>query len=151
MIKQKIDTDIKSAMLSGDKETVTILRTIKSVILNAEVNSGKRGAGLTDDEIIGLLQREVKKRKDAAELYKNANDQARAAKENLEIEIVSKYLPTMLSEDEISSLVDVAIGSMESVSTHNMGQIIGMVKSKAGPLADGAIIARLVKEKITAK
>jgi len=148
MIKQSIDKEIKSAMLSGDKETVSVLRTIKSVILDAEVKTGKRQEGLADEDVIGLLQKEVKKRFEAAELYKNAGDQQRADKELHETEIINKYLPEMMSEEEIAKVVREIISTTEDVSMQKMGKIIGAVKAKTGSSADGAVIARLVKEQI---
>lgn len=146
MIKQSIDNDIKSAMLAGNKDLVATLRTIKSVLLDAEVNSGRRETGLPEEEVIVLLQKEAKKRSEAADLYKNAGDLERASKETAEAEIIKKYLPAMMSEDEIADIVDAVIASMEDVSMQQMGQVIGKVKAKTGPKADGAVIARIVKE-----
>ena len=148
MIRQSIDNDIKTAMLTGNKEVVNALRTVKSVILNAEVNSGKRQDGLGDEETVVLLQKEVKKRSESAELYKSAGDEERASKELFEIECISKYLPEMMNDDEIRTVIDEVISSTEDVSMQKMGQIIGAVKAKTGSKADGGAIARLVKEQI---
>lgn len=149
MIKQTIDTDIKSAMLSGDKNLVSVLRTIKSAILDVEVNSGKREEGLDEDTVISLLQKESKKRSEAAELYTKAGDEERASKELYEVEVLKKYLPEMLSDEEIAKTVDEVIASTPEASMQKMGQIIGQVKAKTGTRADGAVIARIVKEKLS--
>jgi len=148
MIKQSIDNDIKAAMLSGDKETVSVLRTVKSVILDAEVKHGKREEGLADDDVIALLQKEVKKRFEAAELYKNANDKQRSDKELAETVIINKYLPAMMTDNEISAIVQEVIANTDDASMQKMGQIIGAVKSKTGASADGSVIARIVKEQL---
>jgi uncharacterized protein YqeY len=149
MIKQSIDDDIKTAMLGGDRETVNILRTVKSVILDEEVKQRKRQEGLPDDQIVALLQKEVKKRTEASELYKNAGDSERAAKELRETVVINKYLPAMMSDDEVAEIVKEVIAQTDDVSMQKMGQIIGAVKAKTGPAADGSVIARLVKEQIT--
>lgn len=146
MIKNQIDADLKTALLSGDKELTTTLRTIKSVILDAEVATGKREEGLDDDSIINILIKESKKRNDSANIYKQAGDNERAKKELAENEVISKYMPKMMSQDEITELAKEVIDSIENPSIQQMGQIIGQVKSKTGPLADGALIAKIVKE-----
>lgn len=149
MIKQSIENDIKTAMLSGDKELVSALRTIKSVILDVEVNQNLRDTGLTDDVIIALLQKEFKKRGEAAVMYDNASEKVRADKERYEQEVIQKYLPTMMSEEEVIKIVDQVISGMGDVSMQNMGQIIGAVKAKTGNLADGSVIAQAVKARLS--
>lgn len=148
MIKQSIENDIKTAMLSGDKELVSVLRTIKSVLLDAEVNQNLRATGLSDEAVITLLQKEFKKRGEAAQVYDGAGDQERAGKERAEQTVIQKYLPAMMSEEEIAAIMNGVIGGMSDISIQNMGQIIGAVKAKTGNLADGSVIARLVKDVI---
>lgn len=145
MIKDKINSDLKTAMLGGDKERVSVLRVAKSVILDAEVKQGARDSGLEDSEVEAILQKEVKKRNEAATIYKQASDETRAKQELYEVEVLSIYLPEALSESEIEKIVDEVIASSADL---NMGQIIGMVKSKAGSSADGGMIAGIVKSKL---
>ena len=146
MIKQEIENDLKSAMLSGNKDLTTTLRTVKSVILDAEIKEGARDTGLADETVVGLLIKESKKRQDSAEIYKQAGETNRAKKELDEKEIIAKYLPAMISEDEISSIAKELISSIEEPGMQNMGQIIGAVKAKTGPAADGGLIAKVVKD-----
>ena len=148
MIKESIDKDIKSAMLSGDKTQVSALRTIKSAILDEEVNSGRRELGLSDEDCIKLLLKEQKKRKESAEVFRSAGDEERAKSEEKEVELIAKYLPEMISEDEIRKIVDKVLAQENEVSMKVMGKIIGLVKAEAGPTADGGLIARIVKESI---
>lgn len=150
MIKQQIEADIKKAMLSGDKELTSTLRTVKSVILDAEISAGSRENGLTDEVLVGLLQKESKKRIDAAKMYTDVNENDRADKELKESQIISKYLPEMMSEDDIAEIVDSVIAGIGgALSMQQMGQVIGAVKAKAGSSADGSVIAKIVKERIT--
>lgn len=148
-LKTTIDADLKTAMLAGDKTLVTTLRGLKSAILNVEVEKGVRDIGLPDDEIIALLQKEAKKRQESADLYVQGNSQERADVELAEKQVIEKYLPAQLSEDELKTMVDEVIAGMGEVSMQQMGQVIGAVKAKAGAAGDGATIARLVKEKLS--
>lgn len=149
MITEKINQDLKAAMLSGDKDRVTVIRGIKSVILDAEISSGSREQGMDDDGVIRLLQKEAKKRTDAIKLYEDAGDQARADAERFEQDIIKEYLPESLSEEELSVIVDQVIDAMGgSITRQQMGQAIAGVKVKAGNRADGSMIARLVQERI---
>lgn len=148
MIKQSIDSDLKTAMLAGDKPLVNTLRTIKSVILDAEVNQNVRGSGLPEEEVIKLLQKESKKRSEAATLYEKAGETERATKEQYEQDVLAKYLPVMLSEDELRPIIDATLAEADEVSMQHMGSFIGAIKAKVGARADGGLIARLVKEEI---
>jgi uncharacterized protein YqeY len=149
-VKQQIDADIKTAMLAGDKVLVTTLRGLKSAILNVEVAEGKREEGLSDDVVINLLQKEAKKRQESADLYAQGGSPERQQAELTEKTVIEKYLPQQLSEAEISILVDEVIASTGASGMQAMGQVIGGVKAKAGAAADGAVIARIVKEKLGA-
>jgi uncharacterized protein YqeY len=145
MLEQRLEQDLKTALLAGDKLRVDTLRLLKSVILNVKVAKGTRDQAMGDDDIIALLSKESKKRQESADLYTQGNSPERAAKELAEKAMIDAYLPAQLSEDEIRTLVDQAVTSLE---TPNMGQVIGQVKAKAGPSADGALIAKLTKERL---
>lgn len=149
MLKQQIDQDLKQAMLSGDKELATVLRGLKSSILYAEVAEGKREEGLNDEAIVTLLQKEAKKRQESVDLYRQGGDEERASKEEQEKAIIAKYLPAQLSEDEVKTLVGAEVAKLENPSLQQMGQVIGAVKQASKGSADGALIARLVKERLS--
>jgi uncharacterized protein len=149
MIKQEIEDDLKKAMLAGDKRLVTVLRTIKGAILDVEIAKNCRDTGLPDEEVVALLQKESKKRGEAAVLYSSGNDAERAASERYEQDVLAKYLPKQLEEAEISKIIDTVISEVGEADIQQMGKIIGAVKAKTGPSADGAVIARLVKERLT--
>ena len=144
MLKEQINADLKTAMLARNAFETTVLRGLKASILDEEVKLGKREEGLNNDEIETLVAREVKKRKEAASLL----DEERAKNELKEAEILSKYLPEMLSEDEIRLAVREEIAKLEEKSPKFMGQIIGGLKAKFGTSVDGAILAKIVKEEL---
>lgn len=147
--KEQIEADLKTAMLAGEKELVTTLRGLKSTILYAEVEGGSRGEGLDEDKVIALLQKEAKKRQESADLYKQGNDPEREQAELNEKKIIEKYLPEQVSEDEIKKAVDEAIAQTGASGPQAMGQVIGVVKSKFGAQADGGVVARIAKEKLS--
>lgn len=147
-IKQQIDSDIKTAMLAGDKETVTTLRGLKAVILNAEVAKNAREAGLADDEVVALLQKEAKKRQESADLFAQGGNTEKQQAELTEKEIIGKYLPKQMDEAELAGVVDSVIAELGVSGMQAMGQVIGVVKAKTGASADGAMIARIVKDKL---
>lgn len=146
-IKEQIDADLKAALLGGDKTLAMTLRGIKAVILNEEVAQGKRESGLPDEEIVRLLQREAKKRQESADLYGQGGNAEKQQAELAEKEVIAQYLPEQLSEEDIAKLVDAAIAEIGN-EQQNMGRIIGAVKQKAGGSADGALIAKIVKERL---
>jgi uncharacterized protein len=148
MLEEKIEQDIKSALLSGDSQRVSVLRGVKASLLNLKVATGKRETGLSDDEVLEVLAKQSKQRQESADLYKQGGDQTRHDAELAEKAIIDSYLPAQLSEDEISHLIDKVLKDSGLSSLQAMGQVIGQVKKAAGTTADGAVIARLVKEKL---
>ena len=104
-LKQRINDEMKAALLGGNRFLGETLRNLKAAILNEEVATGKRDEGLTDDEIEKVIAREVKKRVESAKLYRENNRDDLAEPEEKEIEILSIYLPQQLSEAELQSLV----------------------------------------------
>lgn len=147
-VKQRIDQDLKSALLGGDKTLATTLRGLKSAILYAEVASGKREAGLDDESITVILQKEAKKRQESAELFERGGNSEKAAAELEELRVIKGYLPEMVSEDEIEKAVGEAIASLGAQSVKDMGRVIAAVKEKVGNRGDGAMIAKITKEKL---
>jgi uncharacterized protein YqeY len=150
-LRQQLDDDVKAALLGGDSLRVETLRGLKSVILYADVAAKKRDTGgIADDEILGLLAKEAKKRQESADLYVQGGAQDRADKELAEKVIIESYLPAQLSEAELIKLVDTAIAAEPAEGMQAMGKIIGAVKAQVGNTADGSLIARLVKERLQA-
>lgn len=149
MLKTKLQSDLKTSMLSGDKTRTSVLSMLKGAILNQEIADGSRADGLTDEQMILVLGKEYKKRLEAAELYKTTGNLERAEAETYESEVIKEYLPRQLDETELAQIVDHILGSSSDVSLKDMGRVIGAVKAKAGAAADGARIAALVKERLS--
>jgi uncharacterized protein YqeY len=145
-LKQRIQDDMKAALLGGDRFVGETLRNLKAAILNEEVAQNKRDEGLDDETIEQILAKEVKKRNESAALYDQNMRQDAAADERREAEIISKYLPAQLTEAEVKTFVDAAVAELNATSPQLLGQVIGHVKKQLGNTADGATIAKLVKE-----
>lgn len=150
MIKQQLDADLKVALLARDELASTTLRGLKSALLYEEVAKGKRESGLTEDEALAVVAREAKKRQESADLYRRGGDETRAAKELQEKVMLECYLPQQLSETELVAVIDKIIAGQGAVDMTAMGPVIGEVKRQTGAAADGATIARLVKERLSA-
>ena len=132
--------------MGGDRFRADVLRGLKAVILNEEVAKGKRDEGLDDATIEQLIAREVKKRLDSVQQYTAAARPELAETEQAEAKILEAYLPEQLSEADVQKLIDETIAELGVSGPQAMGQVIGAVKAKVGNSADGATIARLVKE-----
>lgn len=148
-IKEQIEVDLKQAMLARDKETVSTLRGLKSAILYVEVAEKSREQGLSEDKIVAILQKEAKKRQESADLYKQGGSPDKQQAELNEIKIIEKYLPEQMSEEELSQIISAVIQETGAQGVQAMGSTIGSVKAKVGAAADGAVIAKLVKEKLS--
>lgn len=147
-LKAQLDNDIKAALLGGDRFVADVLRGLKAVILNEEVAQGKRDAGLDDATIEQLIAKEVKKRNDSVQQYTAANRPELAEAEASEAKVLDAYLPEQLSEDDIRKTIIETMTALGVSGPAAMGQVIGAVKGKLGNTADGATIARLVKESL---
>lgn len=148
MLEQQLEQDIKTAQLAGDTFKLTTLRGLKATLLNVKVAAGKRDTGLSDDEILPIFAKESKKRQESADMYVQGGAQERADSELAERAIIDAYLPAQLDESAVVTMIDEAITATGAQSTADLGKVIGMVKGRAGASADGAIIARLAKEKL---
>lgn len=148
-MQDQIERDLKAALLAGDKDKAETLRGLKSAILNEAIALGVKDKGLDDEQIQKVIAREAKKRAEAIELYEKAGEKDRAEKEKAEKASLETYLPEQASEGDIAKAVDEEIAKFDSPSIADMGKVIGAVKAKLGPGADGATIARLVKERLS--
>jgi uncharacterized protein YqeY len=147
-VQEQIERDLKTALLAGDKKKVETIRGLKSALQYEAVSSGTKDRTLTDEQIQKVLARESKKRQETADIYNKANELERAQKELDEKQLIDAYLPEPLSEEEIKAAVTEEISKFDSVQPSDMGKIIGAVKGKLGAQADGAIIAKLVKQRL---
>jgi uncharacterized protein len=148
-MQDKIAQDLKNAMLSKDVLRTSVLRSIKSAFTYAAVAPGATSDKLSDDEVLVILAKEAKKRQEGADGFMQAGSPDKAEAELAEKKIIEEYLPAQLSEDELKALIETAVSQLEEISPKAMGQVIGQVKAKAGVGADGALIANLVKQRLS--
>lgn len=145
-LKQRIENDLKAALLGGDRFVGETLRGLKAAILNEEVAQNKRDTGLEDSAIEQIIAKEIKKRNESAAIYEQNQREDAADQERREAEVFAKYLPKQLSEAELKTVVDAKVAELGASDVKMMGQVIGAVKQEVGNTADGAMIARLTKE-----
>lgn len=141
----KIQADLKDAQLNRDEVGVSTLRLLLSEVKNKEIS---KGAPLTDEDIISVIQREVKKRKEAAIGFRSGGREEAATKEESEAKILESYLPAQLGREELTKLVSEAINEMGATGIADMGKVIGAVVAKTAGRADGGTISAIAKEQL---
>lgn len=146
MLLDQLQTDLKNAQLSRDEIKVSTLRLLLSEIKNAEIS---KGGILSDEDIIPIVQKEVKKRKEAAEAFKSGGREEAAGKEEAELKILESYLPSQLSNEELTKIVLDTINEVGASSIADMGKVMGVVMGKTKGQADGGVVSALVKEKLS--
>lgn len=144
--KDTLQADLKAAMLARDTLRADTLKGLKSAILYEEVAKKVRETGLDDAAIEQIVVREAKKRDEAAELFDKGGNHEAAAKERAEKEILAVYLPEQMSESALQEVIETVVTELQPAGIKDMGRVIGAVKAKTGNAADGAMIAKLVKE-----
>jgi uncharacterized protein YqeY len=143
-LKETLKSDLTEAIRSSNKVVSGTIRMVLTAITNEEV-SGKEARVLSDEEIITVLSREAKKRREAAEEFAKAGRTDRAADEKAEGEVIAKYLPEQLSEDDIKKLIADAVASTGAAGPADMGKVMGVIKPKIAGKADGGLVSSLVK------
>ncbi|CAB4843085.1 unannotated protein [freshwater metagenome] len=144
-IKESLRSDLTEAIRGRDEITSGTIRMVLTAITNEEV-AGKEARVLSDDEVITVLSREAKKRREAAEAFESAGRSDRATLEKAEGEVIGRYLPAQLSVDEIKKMIADAIASTGAAGPGDMGKVMGAVKALIAGKADGSIVSNLVKE-----
>ncbi len=147
-MQEQLDKDLKIAMLGGDKARAEVLRGLKNALQYEAVAQKSADRSLSDEQIQKVLAREAKKRQEAADIYAEAGETERAKTELAEKTIIMGYLPEQIDESQLVELVKAEITAAGAPTMADMGKIIGAVKQKAGASADGATIARLVKQEL---
>jgi len=143
MIKDDIQQQINSALKAGNKTALKVLRFMMSQIKYEEIAKQKE---LTDEEVISLIQKEIKKRKEAIELFKKGKRDDLVTDEEAQIVVIAKFLPQQLSEYELNKIIDETVAGL--AGERNLGRIIGVVMGKVKGKADGSMVADLVKQKL---
>ena len=143
-LKETLHSDLTAAIRSSDKVVSGTIRMVLTAITNEEV-AGKEARTLSDDEIITVLSREAKKRREAAEEFAKAGREDKAAEEKAEGEVIAKYLPAQLTEDEINKIIADAVASTGAAGPADMGKVMGAIKPLIAGKADGGLVSSLVK------
>jgi uncharacterized protein len=152
-LKEQLQADLTSAMRARDQVRAGSLRMALTAVTNEEV-SGARARDLSDAEVMTVLTREVKKRKEAAEAYDGANRPELADKERAESAVLGRYLPQQLSDEELTALVGEAVADVEAATgsaptMRQMGQVVKAAQAKAAGRADGARVAAAVRSALS--
>ena len=148
MTKQQLQDELKQAMLAQDEMKKSVLRMLISAITYAEIQKGGAGYSATEEDVMSVIDKQVKQRKDSIEQFEKAGRQELADKEKQEMALLEKYLPAQMSEDEIRELVKQAIATTGASSAQDMGKVMGALMPKTKGKADGSLVSRIVREQL---
>lgn len=150
MLKEKILEDLKLSLKKNNEVRTGTLRLLLSAVKNKEIE--KRGSGrdesLTDEEVLEIIGREIKKRKEATELYVKGNRSDLASREEAEMKELQDYLPPQLSEKEIKEIVKKIIEIVKPSSAKDFGKVMGLVSKETKMRADGSVVSAIVKDSL---
>ena len=148
ILKAQLRTDLTTAMKARDELRSATIRMTLAAITNEEV-AGKVARELSDDEVLKVIGREVKKRKEAAEAFAGAGRAEQAAREEAEGEVLTAYLPAQLSDGELQALVDAAVAETGAEGPRGMGVVMKVLTPRVAGRADGSRVAAAVKAKLS--
>jgi uncharacterized protein len=148
-LKDRLRQDLTTAMKARDEIRSSTIRMVLTAITNAEV-SGKEARELSDDDVVGVLSTEAKKRREAAQAFEDGGREEMAAKEKAEAAVIADYLPEQLGEDEIAALVTAAIEQVGAAGEgmKAMGKVMGVVTPQTKGRADGGVVAAEVRRQL---
>ncbi len=144
-LTEQLQADMKDAMRDGDAQRRDTLRMAIAAVQNAAKD---KRADLTDEEVLAVLTKQVKTRRESIKAYTDAGRDDLAAKEQAEIDVLQPYLPAQLGEDEVRTLVDEAIETTGASSPKDMGRVMGALMPKTKGRADGKIVSGIVNEEL---
>ncbi len=150
-MRTRIGTALKEAMKSKDAARLSTLRLINAAIKDREIaarGEGEAGGSVADDEVLGILGKMVKQRRESARAYEEGGRLDLAEREQAEIAVIEEFLPRQLSEDEVRAAVDKAIRSTEANSIRDMGRVMGALKAKYSGQMDFGRIGPMVKDRL---
>ena len=145
-LKQKILEDMKTAMKNQQADRLGAIRMLQAAVKNREIEL--RPNAINDQEILGVVKKLAKQRKDSIEQYENASRQDLADKEKFELSIIEEYLPQQMGADQVAKVVDEVIAALGANSMKQMGAVIKEVQARTAGAADNKIVSELVKSKL---
>lgn len=144
-LREKLNAEIKTAMLNKNKERLAALRLILAEVKKKEVDSQDRSKLLADDEVIAIASKMIKERKDSAAQYRSGNREELALAEEAEIKVIEEFLPTQLSADELNQILNETIAELGASSPKDMGKVMAALKPKVQGKTDMGALSGLVK------
>ena len=141
-LMEKLTADMKEAMKQGEKERLSVIRLVRGAVRQAEIDGKKT---LSDDEIIGVITKEVKMRRDSIEEFERGGRSDLVEKTQTEIAILMPYLPAQLSPDEVRQLVETAVAEVGATTAKDMGKVMGVLMPRVKGRADGKLVNELVR------
>ena len=146
MQKQTLQEELKQSMLAKDQLKTSVLRMLLSAINYYEINKGGAGYTATNEDVMSVIQKEAKQRKDSIDQFGKAGRQELVDKETAELKLLEVYLPEQMGEDKIRELVTEAITQTGATSVSDMGKVMGALMPKTKGKADGSLVSKLVQE-----
>lgn len=144
---ERLNDDIKQAMKNKDKEKLTVIRMLKASLQNEAIKVGNEG--LTEDQELAVLSREVKQRKDSLHEFEKAGRADLVSKIQTELTYVNSYMPEQLSEEELEAIVQETIAEVNASSKADIGKVMGALMPKIKGRADGGLVNKLVQQKLS--
>ena len=144
-MRNQILEDLKTAMKNQDKETLAVIRMVKGAMQMEELNLKHE---LSDDEVIGVIAKQIKTRKESITEFEKGNREDLIEKTQKEIDILEKYLPEQLSESEVLGIIDAAFDEVKPESMRDMGKLMGVITPKVKGRYDMSEISKIVREKL---
>lgn len=149
MDKQKLQEELKQSMLAKDEVKTSVLRMVLSAINYYEIQKGGAGYEANEEDVMSVIQKDAKQHSDSIEQFKNAGRQDLVDKESEELEILKQYMPAQMNEEEIKKLVEGAISQTGAKTIQDMGKVMGALMPKLKGKADGGLVSKIVKEKLS--
>lgn len=144
-MRNKLLSDLTQAMKSQDKETLSVLRMVKGAIQLEEINNKHE---ITDDEFIGVVSKQIKTRKESIVEFEKANRNDLVEQTKKEIEILNKYMPEQLSEEEVLKIIDEAFNTVKPESVKDMGKVMAYVNPLVKGKADMSFVSKKIKDRL---
>lgn len=145
-LKDTIKNDLKEAMKAKDELALSVLRMVTSAISSEEINKGKREVGLNEEEVLEVLSREIKRRRDSATQFEGAGRAELAEKENQEINVIMKYMPAQMTAEEIEKVAKDSIAESGAKDEKDFGAVMKVLSPKIKGRADGKQVSEVVKK-----
>lgn len=149
MTKKDLQEQLKQSMLARDELKTSVLRMLISAINYYEIEKGGAGYNATDEDVMSVIEKQVKQRKDSIEQYTSGNRPELAAKESQELELLQVYMPEQMGEEEIRTLVKDAVSQTGATSIQEIGKVMGVLMPQVKGKADGGLVSKIVKEELS--